>query len=430
MDEAPIEMPTSRWERLRADKRLMALVGASMVVVLVLLALLAGQLGVTDGQDSRRRVPVGVLDPTATMPLAWQPGEDSSAGGDSGSDSPVADPGDAPGADGPSVQPGEDPGEGGSAPDADPVVERAALIAYRVNGVVWVAGEDGTGARSFAEARSGAYALAPDGTILAVVDEGELALIGVEDGSHVVVGPAEPRALVWHPDSSALVFLRAVDGSFGVTEVFSVARTGGEVTRIMRADRPAVALDGTVVALPMSDPDPGLLSPAGELLVAPPGRRPRRVATTGPVAVCDIRSRRIVYAVSGVACIDASGEVLCEPDIRSVALDGTGDRRVVAPPSSARPFGYGDLIVSPDGKRLLYAEVGDDGYSRTWVGTLGGGAPTPLTIRRDTYPVGWSADGASIFFIEGNEFQGEATSLVTARTDGTRRRVLVEGATR
>ncbi len=424
MDKTPIEMPTSWWERLRADKRRLALVltGVS-VVTLAVLGVLVAQYRQADNGPAARDVPVGSLDGTVTMPSTGQPVEMPGGDANGPEDEPgVENPGDTPGGSGGDEEP--------AVPDEVAAVKRAPFIAYRLDGSIWVSGEDGSQARAITESSDGGYALSPDGTVLAVVEGGELALIGVSDGSRTVVGPAEPRNITWHPDSSAVLFLRAVDGSEGVTDVLRVGRTGGGATKVMQADGPVVALDGTVVARPNGVDGPASEPVTGDLWVARPGVEPRLIAAKGPVADCTVLSGRIVYAVSGMACIDAAGETLCEPDIRTMALDGHGDTRLVGPPSSTRPFGYDELMISPDGKRLLYAETGDDGYSRTWMVALGGGAPTALTVRRDTYPVGWSADGTSVFFIEGNAFQGEVTSLMKASFDGTGRRVLVEGAAR
>ncbi|MDP2400994.1 MAG: hypothetical protein Q8M66_03365, partial [Actinomycetota bacterium] len=115
-------------------------------------------------------------------------------------------------------------------------------------------------------------------------------------------------------------------------------------------------------------------------------------------------------------------------EIRVARYDGTSDRRLVGPPATQRPFAYGHLTLSPNAEYLLFAEVGDDGYSRAFVAPVTGGSVRALTVRRDTYPVGWSADGSRIFFIEGNAFQGESTALMSVRPDGTGRRVIVEGA--
>ncbi len=89
---------------------------------------------------------------------------------------------------------------------------------------------------------------------------------------------------------------------------------------------------------------------------------------------------------------------------------------------------YTSMMVSPDGRRLLYAAHGDDGYSRTFVLGLDGSEPVPFTVRWDTYPQTWSADSHRVFFIEGNAFQGEPTKLMSARTDGFGRTEVVPGA--
>ena len=432
MAEAPHEIPTSWWERTLADKRRLAVFVAAVLAAIAALA----ALGVfvvwpllADDADGGRGVPVGSLEPTQT-PDSIDGGEgidpDGAERDDAATDSDdgdgVASGGHGDGTDG--------PGGAGQMPGAGPAYVPEPFVAYRLDGAVWVAREDGTDPRQVASSAE-VYALAPDGATLAIIDHGTLTLVTVSDGSRVEVGPAHPLGLAWHPDSSEVYFVRETDNGHGGSEVLVVGRTGGTAGVVTRGEAPAVGADGTVVALPPSgsvrigrtvEGD----TTSGSLLVVPPLGHSRTITVDAPALACDVFGSTIVYSVSDVASLDAGGE----PDIRVLGVDGRGERRLVDPPRTARPFGYGELMISPDGRRLLYAETGDDGYSRAWVVALDGGRPMPLTVRRDTYPVRWSADSERVFFVEGNAFQGEATSLLSARHDGIDRRVVVQGASR
>jgi Tol biopolymer transport system component len=88
---------------------------------------------------------------------------------------------------------------------------------------------------------------------------------------------------------------------------------------------------------------------------------------------------------------------------------------------------FAGLTLSPDGKWLVYAETGDDGYSRLFAVPAAGGAPVTLSPRYDGYALSWSADGTELFFVEGNAIQGEATRVSAVHPDGTAHRIVVEG---
>lgn len=427
MDEKPIEIPGSRWEWLLADKRRLAALVVGVLVLLGALAALAVPALFSPQDDGTtpptgEPIPPGGTDATTTPgggdELTATPGGDPGAGDSSSGD------GDSSGGTGGSGTGGDSSGGG----TTTVVPGRAPFVAYRFDGAVWVSREDGSDPVKVAESEQGDFALSPDGTALALVEEGELSLRGVAERWLSVIGDAEPHSLAWHADSSSVLYLRTVTDGHGLTEVWRASRrTGVDPLRIVQAGVPSVALDGTIVALPI----PGVLMdpPGGSLWVLPGGRSPRELTTRGWPAACDVEDGMIAYAVSGMTYTDATGtERQVDPEIWVMRADGSAQRRLVGKPDTERPFGYSNLRLSPDGQRLLYAEVGDDGYSRGWIVPLAGGKPVPLTVRRDTYPLGWSADGTRVFFIEGNAFQGEPTALVSARADGMGRRTVIQGA--
>lgn len=418
VDDKPIEMPRSRWEWLLADKRRLAALVAVVVVVLGgLVALALGVFG-SRGAGEGGRPSITPLPPLAS-------GEETVA--PEGSLEPT---GSAESTQGTGPGPGAGAGEeSGDSTDAPPVVPgRAPFVAYRFGEQVWVSREDGSDAVMVADSSQGEFALAPDGTALALVDGGVLSLITVSDLKRDEIGAAEPAGFAWSADSSSVLFVRAAQGGHGATDVWRASRRTGSVPlKVVQGSAPALAIDGTIVALPVAAmaPDPA----KGTLWVLPSGRNARQVATSGLPAAATVQGGLVAYAVTGMRYTDISGaEKQIDPEVWVMRTDGTSARRLVGKPATARPFGYANLMLSPDGQRLLYAEVGDDGYSRAWVVAVAEGAPVALTVRRDTYPLGWSADGQRVFFIEGNAFQGEPTALVTAGADGGGRRTVIEGA--
>ena len=112
-----------------------------------------------------------------------------------------------------------------------------------------------------------------------------------------------------------------------------------------------------------------------------------------------------------------------------MAADGTDAKRLVASGSAgALASTFGELMLSPDGSTLVYAADGDDGYSRIWYVPSGGGTPHEISGRRDGYVLRWSADSKGIYFIEGNDFQGQRTALYYTDLSNRNRRLLVSGA--
>lgn len=415
-DEKPIEIPGSRWEWLLADKRrLAAAVAGALVLLSVAVALAVAAFGGRAADEG------GGSSASTAIPPASSSDTTPGAGG---SDEATSGAGDLPG----NGEPGaEEPAADGGKSAVPVVPGRAPYVAYRYGGQIWVSREDGADAIMVADSAHGDFALAPDGTALALIDDGTLAIITVADRERVEVGPAEPHELAWAPDSSSVLFVRG--GQNGrVTDVWRVARRrGSSPLKIAQGSTVRIAIDGTIAALPVAgvafDPTKGTVS------VLPAGRDPRAIATHGVAGVLDVQEGLVAYAVAGMRYSDESGvEKRVDPEIWVMTTSGTAGRRLVGKPQTERPFGYGSLILSPDGRWLLYAEVGDDGYSRAWVVGVSGGPPVSLTVRRDTYPLGWAANGRSVFMIEGNAFQGEQTALVRVGVDGLGRRTVVEGA--
>ncbi|PKQ29015.1 MAG: hypothetical protein CVT60_07505, partial [Actinobacteria bacterium HGW-Actinobacteria-10] len=162
--EDRIDIPESFLERLLADKRKLA---AAIAAVVVALALVAGLVYARAVSLRDERVPGAVVDNgdrTVDSPVdeSETPAEETEtvpAGGST-----------------PSVEPTG--GASGEAPTiARPAIERAPFIAYRLEGALYVAREDGTRARKVASNANGVFALSPDGMTLAHIDDARARLI-------------------------------------------------------------------------------------------------------------------------------------------------------------------------------------------------------------------------------------------------------------
>jgi len=318
-----------------------------------------------------------------------------------------------------------DSSEATSAPGAAPVkpgIRRAPLIAYRAGGAIWLSGEHGGSPRSIYPSAAGAFALSPDGLKLAYVDPsvGTLRIIDITVGRSTEVGEAIALRPEWAPDSSFLVYTRPAAGGHS-EEVAKVGADGKGARALVQGWRGRVMADGVTVAaapVPMSGGSMGIA-------VLSDGRRVVGAGKANVTEVCPTADGLYFADAGGLSIGASSGR--SAPSIGWIGYDGKGTRTVVAKPASSAGVAFSDLQLSPDGSWLVYAETGDDGYSRLFALPTSGGKAASLTPRLDGYFMGWSADGTELFMTEGNAVQGEATRVSAVRPDGTGRRIIVEG---
>ena len=307
-------------------------------------------------------------------------------------------------------EPGTTPGtsgEGGTAADpyGSATYVRAPLVAYRRNGALCVAAEDGTGERAVVASADGVFSLSPDGSAIAVVDTGSgaLAIVDVASGAVVTVGAATQDTPSWAPDSAWLVY--TAPGPV----VMRVARSGAGTAQLFAGSLPSVSVaDGTVVAAAASGEMAVWRN--GSLSLLPASGTITGLATDGTSVWCGSLSAE-------------GGASLC-----TGTIGGSDKRVVVAAPQSTRAVTFSDLLLAPDGTQLVFAEQSDDGYSRMFAVPASGGSAGELSVRRDCYPLRWTADGGAVLFIEGNAFQGDPTALMRVAPGGASRRLLVDGA--
>lgn len=402
------------WERLTADKRRLAFVIGAVALVALLIGglLLAAQGSHEGGYDG---LPPGSDGATGTTDDTPTPGgEISTPTLVPDDDTPGTDGGPAPGtnSDG-TPDPAADPDATADDPPATSVTPR---IAYRFEFAVWVSAEDGSGAMRVAGPTAGQYALSPDGARLAWVDRstGILTVTGIGEADPREVAPAHDLEPVWSPDADSVVYT-AVDASGLALYRVKLADEGpGEP--LGAGHSPSVSPDGATVALIVSA-SPGQ---PGPIVVAGPGANQRR---TLPIS----SATSVIWGGDGFIYV-AAGSLPGQDRVMTCTIDGSRPRELAGPVAGEKPASIGRLKLSPDGVWLLYAASGDDGYSRAYTLRLSDRTRTSLSARRDTYPLAWSADGSRVFIIEGNEWQGESTALVSVKSDGTEWTVLVPGA--
>jgi hypothetical protein len=290
---------------------------------------------------------------------------------------------------------------------------RAPFVAYRREGALWVVGEKGGTPIRVVASSAGVYALSPDASKIALVEATaeRLVIVNVGTGVRKDAGPAAAVRPDWSPDSQWLVYTRP--GARG-EEVVRVAAGGYGATVLMRGTRGRFVRTADLV---ISAPPAG--GPSLVAAVLSDGRTVRLGQKVTSVEVCP--------GPRGVYFVDTGGGS-APPSIRYVNYDGTGPLTIVSSPVGGANAGFSGLQVSPDGKWLVFAETGDDGYSRMFSRQSSGLKVIGLKAHRDSYFLQWGSDGLELFRIEGNALQGEATVLTALHPDGTAWRSVVEGA--
>ena len=361
--------------------------------------------GDTPPRDPERSQPAtSTPETTSTLP----PGE-SSSGGD------TTDPGGT----GDAAEPAKGEGaEEGETP-SKPAPGNSGWLSYRLDGGLWVATCDAADPRNAApEEGVLAFEVSPDGRTLAIARRDGLELRDVRSGGSRRVTKVAAGGLSWSSDSRRLAFSSA--GTSGDWEIRVVSSDGSGSKTLGTGALPKISPDGTRVAFMTGAMD----AKKPLAVVSVTGGKPREVTGTASTLDFDWADDKALVVLAGKL---ASSGTPASATVRRVTLEGKSTD-LFSSAVTAPIVTWMYLHASPDGRSVLFAEVGDDGYSRAHV--LGPDKKlVVLGTRRDTYPVGWSADG-KVLFVEGNSFQGEETDLMCAKADGTARRVLVSGASR
>lgn len=293
---------------------------------------------------------------------------------------------------------------------------RAGQIAYRKDGGIWIANEDGTGAHRVLDSAAGDFALSPDGRTLAVKGSASTdrpVLVDVNTGAQVSLVQAIDLP-AWSPDSTWLAYTAGTSG-VGYS-LRRVARDGsGDALLQSQAAQPQISLDGKRVAYVSS---------------------PHTVATD-TLRVTEIATHK-VSTVPGAdgpwSFAWGAGGVLFFAKYASATgtgwlgkVDSTLQKSsVIASLPTDVHAAPGRLIPNSTATKVLFAMEGDDGYSKLHLADVSGNKITAIDNRRDAYPQKWLLNGSGFIYVDGNAIQKETPNLDRMNADGKNKTVIVQ----
>ncbi len=293
---------------------------------------------------------------------------------------------------------------------------RAARIAFRLQDVLYVSNESGSARVKITASAAGPYALSPDGTTVVWIDGSTLKSSVVGSNKTAKIGPADATFTpVWAGDSSAVVYAtRAGD----VSTLMRLRKGTTSPSTLTTGVDAAVSPDGSVIVI-REDSEP-IAEGSSRVFVSKDGGAFASVAVSGgEVTAVGTSSTRIFV---GLAASDRGSAIV------SFKPDGSDRREVAGVVPGTMPAVWSSIVPSPSGATLAIGAQGDDGYARAFTVPAGGGQLAALGTRLDLTLHGWNATGSRLFLIEGNAIQGESTSLVSVKPDGSSHRVIVDGA--
>jgi Tol biopolymer transport system component len=298
-------------------------------------------------------------------------------------------------------------------------IVRSGRIAYRKDSRIYIAEEDGSNPVAVFNSAGGSLSLSPDGKTLAVQQQGanskSVVLVDVASGMQAQLSLAVDLP-VWSADSSWVAYT-------------SGSETGGySIRRALRdgsGDEPI--LSGA--AMPQIAPDGNRIAYAKRLMPSSSSTEPVRVydRTTRKSTTVPNSGGAMYYAfATGGALYFVTGGTSGSVGVANKALSKGSIITSIGPGANVSP---GPLKPSPDGSKILFALTGDDGYSRLRIVDVAAKKLISVdTNNIDARPVAWLLNGAGVLDIEGNPQQNEATSLCRRNTNGTGRKVVVQGA--
>lgn len=307
-----------------------------------------------------------------------------------------------------------------------PSVLRIALV--KAHKLV-VAGEDGRSVTVVASLKPGSiYHLSPDRRSIAyavpVTGELRMALYAGAVGAQAkhVADIQRGTDFCWAPDGTKVAAGLVTVHAGKVTEMglgtVGVGAAGKTTRFVFDGYDPTFSPDGSQLAF--------LKHFAGSS--GPPGELWRAGSDgTSPIALTPGKG------VLDAGWLDATSVVAVEQGARPqpdqlVRLSSDGSTtKVLATTGNDVLRSLHDVLTGGQAGRFAYDMVGDDGYSRIFVIGSDGQQLTPVPSGRDAYPLGWSADGARLFYVEGNVSQGEPTALFSVDPQGGGKRVVLNG---
>lgn len=299
-----------------------------------------------------------------------------------------------------------------------PPVAQASMVAYRKDGYFWVADEKGGSQKKLNKAPSAAaFAISPNGNYVAVADgdNGILYIVDAKSGATVkVAGAADTVRPSWAPNSSFVVYC----GTDSDKRVIKQVGVDGKNPIVLTAGTsPRVAPDGkTVYFVQMPGADefgPVALVEAGK-------------ANGKTTVVVRANVQEVAVVQKGIVYAAAEGD----KGLYRAALDGSGAKLLVAVPKQDGADSFSNLFVTRDGKWVAYDVSGAQGFARLGAITFDGGSAKDLSGGKDSYAIGWLADGSAVTYTTGNiSVDPKAKSdLAAVAATGANRRVIVAGA--
>ena len=281
-----------------------------------------------------------------------------------------------------------------------------------------MSGEDGSSAKAVFTSTVGAFSLSPDARTL-VVAQGSTAnphavLVDVASLAQVQI-PLATDLPTWAPDSSWLAYSA---GSGASATIRRVNRDGAQ---------------DQLIPIP---------SPAAGPAISPDAKRiayAQSQDSTQPVEVWDIAARKskvvpnsqgassFVFAASGVLYfVKPAGERTMYSANASVSKSSV----IASLPVGTERQSPGQLFPSPDGSKILFGMIGDDGNNSLTIADIGNKTIRTLTTpRRAATPIGWLLDGSAILYIDGNPtITGETTALRQISPTGSNIKLIKDGA--
>jgi dipeptidyl aminopeptidase/acylaminoacyl peptidase len=290
-------------------------------------------------------------------------------------------------------------------------------------GTIWVAATDGSWERPLTAPSLSADTpqWSPDGASIAYLASSggvrEIWLVAAAGGEprRLTASPASVQDFRWLPDGHAFVYVA----------VKSSAAESGDAERKSAEARVVDATFDNARLWRVGVPPPGAAPLAGVALTPPD----RDVVTDIALSFGDMLrgfdvspdGRQIVFThMPTPRVVDWKRTDLSIVDLATGAI-----RTLVA---SNRAEGAPHF--SPDGRQVVFSASDDPPNNsfaaRLWVVAAAGGAPRALTPTADerATPVGWSADGSEVYFVE---TRGTLTRLSALPVDGERSRDFESG---
>lgn len=243
--------------------------------------------------------------------------------------------------------------------------------------------------------KRGELSWAPDGKSLVFASTSGIALLSLEDSTvHRLTAPpplAEDWGPSFSPDGSRILFVRNSPNDIP-EELFSVPRTGGEITRIC-------AEHSRVLGPPQWSMDGQSIVYASEL-----GGHPGlwRVPAEGKDAPAQINDSGWYPAISRRGYRLAYQRITHSLNIWELALNLPGqdeshkEQKILVPATSETDQGPGPQI-SPDGEKLAFMSD-RSGTMEIWTSDRDGSNPVQLTAVGNAGTPRWSPDSDAVVF--------------------------------